>query len=232
MRAVRTFILLFLLLLPCIALSQEEKKNYRFNFGIKAGFQALTYNDPEFDIEGYEFDNNSIQSSKIGYTISPFFRFTFHSFYLQTEATIGLARHSFEFADLETAKSDAIPGSSVYELKTYCIQAPLLFGYNFIDQRVFGMSVFTGPRLKYTLTSHSDQKFRNFRYDDLQESLERVSYYWEIGLGVKISNVFFDFVYDVGMNDTSKYLESKKHAKKFKSSRSDNILSFSVGVIF
>lgn len=229
MKFIKCIILLFVI--PCCCLAQE-KKNIHFNFGIKAGVQALTYNDPEFEIEGYTFDSNNIQSSKIGFTVAPFIRLTYKSFYLQTETTFGISRHSFEFFEKERTETEYIPSRSVYELNTYCIQVPILFGYNFIDQEVFGMSVFTGPRIKYTFTPHSKQKFNNFKYKSLHEELRNTTGYWEIGLGVKIANVFFDFVYDIGLNDTSKYIEAPEEGKTFKTSRTDNVLSFSVGMIF
>ena len=224
-------LLILLLLFPCCLMAQE-KKSVHFNFGIKAGFQALTYNDPEFELDGYQFDSDNIQSSKIGYTIAPFARITYKKFYLQTEATFGLSRHSFEFSEMEIKETEYIPNNSVYNLKTFCIQVPLLFGYNFIDQKVFGMSVFTGPRVKHILASHTSQKFKNFRYSNLREELNKTNYYWEVGLGVKVGNIFFDFVYDVGLSDTSKHIEAPEEKKNFRTSRSDNVLSFSVGMIF
>lgn len=225
----RNIIILFLILFPCLIHSQE-KDIYRFNFGIKAGVHALTYNDPEFWIEGYDFNSSdNIQSRKIGYTVSAFVRYTFHRFYLQTEATLGLTQHNFEFKEMNDGHQAS--GNSAYELRTLCIQAPLLFGYNFIDQRVFGMSVFTGPRAKQLLTSHCRQEFSNFKHKGLKEVLNRTTYYWEVGLGVKIGNVFFDFTYDISINNSSKYLESSETGDRFKSSRNENILSFSIGFI-
>lgn len=225
----RNIIILFLILFPCLIHSQE-KDIYRFNFGIKTGVHALTYNDPEFGIEGYDFNSSdNIQSRKIGYTVSAFVRYTFHRFYLQTEATLGLTQHNFEFTDMNGGQHAL--GNSTYELRTLCIQVPLLFGYNFIDQRVFGMSVFTGPRAKQLLTSHCRQEFSNFKHKGLKEVLNRTTYYWEVGLGVKIGNVFFDFTYDIGINNSSKYLESSETGDRFKSSRNENILSFSIGFI-
>ena len=68
--------------------------------------------------------------------------------------------------------------------------------------------------------------------DDLEEVLEKKIYYWGVGLGVKIYNVFFDFVYDLGLTDPSKFIRAPKVRKEFSTKRRDNILSFSVGIIF
>ena len=74
-----------LLLLPCAIMAEKQGKNIRFNIGLKTGFQAITYNDPYFEIDNYKYNENTIQSNKIGYTIAPFFRLSFKRFYIQTE---------------------------------------------------------------------------------------------------------------------------------------------------
>lgn len=220
------------MMLPCCLTAQEHTK-VKFNAGLKAGFQAITYNDPTFGIEGYSFNENTIQSNKIGYTIAPFARVSKGKFYLQTEAAFGIARHSFDFTDTrEPSIENVDPNIPTYELKTYCLQVPLLFGYEFLKQGNYSMSIFTGARTKFTFTAHTDQEFKHFSYDDLEEVLKKKSYYWELGLGVRIYNVFFDFVYDLGLTKASKYILANKIGKKFSTDRKDNILSFSVGVIF
>ena len=222
-----------LLFLPCCIAAQENSNRAKFNAGIKAGFQAITYNDPEFSIDGYEFNTSTIQSNKIGYTVAPFIRVTYSRFYIQTEAAFGIARHSFDFTDKREAAIENIsPNTPVYELKAYCLQVPILIGYEFVEEDRFGMSVFTGPRTKFTFTAHSEQEFRHFSYDDLEEVLNKKVYYWEAGLGVRIYNVFFDFAYDLGLTKASRYIQASKVNKRFKAERRDNILSFSVGMIF
>ncbi len=222
-----------LLLLPCAIMAEKQGKNIRFNIGLKTGFQAITYNDPYFEIDNYKYNENTIQSNKIGYTIAPFFRLSFKRFYIQTEGAFGIARHSFDFTDTrEEAIENVEPNIPTYELKTYCMQVPILFGYDFILEDKYGMSLFTGPRTKFTFTALSEQEYKHFTYDDLNEVLEKKTYYWEIGLGIKIYNVFFDFVFDLGLTKASKYIEAPKIDKQFKANRRDNILSFSIGVIF
>ena len=229
----RHLIVCLLLLFPCLLNAQEKNRKVRFNAGLKVGFQAITYNDPTFEIDGYTYNENTIQSNKIGYTVSPFLRVSCGRIYLQAESAFGIARHSFDFTDTrESSIADVNPNIPEYELRTYCMQVPILIGYEFIKQDKYGMSLFTGPRTKFTFTSLDDQQFKHFTYDDLHEILEKRTYYWEIGLGVKIYNVFFDFVYDVGLTNASKYIEAPKIKKQFKTQRKDNILSFSVGMIF
>ena len=228
----RCLIIALLAAFPLLATAQEEGK-VRFNVGVKAGFQAVTYNDPEFDIDGYKFDTNNIQSNKIGYALSAFARVTKNKFYLQTEGTFGITNHSFDFQD-KTESNDVnfVPNSTVYDLRTYCIQVPILFGYNIVEQGRYGMSIFTGPRTKFVFTSLSQQNFKHFKYDSLEEVLNNKTYYWEVGLGIKISRVFLDITFDAGLNKVASHIISHSDGKIFTSSRRDNILSFSVGFIF
>ena len=95
--SIRCLIFVLLATFPIFAVVAQEKGKVHYNIGMKAGFQAVTYNDPEFDIEGYKFDTNNIQSNKIGYALSVFARVTKSKFYLQTEGTFGITNHSFVF---------------------------------------------------------------------------------------------------------------------------------------
>ena len=228
----RCLIIALIAAFPFLTYAQDKGK-VRFNAGVKAGFQAVTYNDPEFDIEGYKFDTNNIQSNKIGYAFSAFARITKNKYFLQTEATFGITNHSFDFRD-EQANSDGnfIPNNTVYDLRTYCIQVPILFGYNIVERGRYGLSIFTGPRTKFILTSLSQQNFKHFRYEKLEEVLNDKTYYREVGLGIKISRVFLDITFDAGLNKVASHIISHSDGKIFTSSRRDNILSFSVGFIF
>ena len=217
---------------PLFATAQEKGKVH-YNIGMKAGFQAVTYNDPDFGIDGYRFDTNNIQSNKIGYALSLFARVTKSKFFLQTEGTFGISNHSFDFHDeLVDTEENFIPNNTVYDLRTYCLQVPILFGYNVVQKGRYGLSLFTGPRTKFIFTSMSQQQFKHFYYEELEEILADKVYFWEIGMGIKISRVFLDITFDAGLNKAASHIISHSDGKIFSSSRRDNVLSFSVGFIF
>ena len=229
----RSLIICILLSFPLSLGAQESDNRIRVNAGLKVGFQAITYNNPTFGIDGYTYNENTIQSNKVGYTVAPFLRLSHGRFYIQTEAALGITRHSFDFTDTREGSIAGItPNIPIYDLRTYCLQVPILFGYNFVMQSSYGMSFFTGPKTKFIFTAHDRQLFKHFAYDDLEEVLEKKTYYWGVGLGVKIYNVFFDFVYDLGLTNPSKFIRAPKVRKEFSTKRRDNILSFSVGIIF
>ena len=231
----RCLLTIFALLLPFTLLAQEEgRARIKVNGGFKLGFHAATYNQTDFEIDSYEFNERIIQSNKIGYSASPFIRISKGKYYIQTEATISLSRHYFEFNDLreENTPQNTPANKPEYKLTTLCVHVPLLFGYEFIQSGYYGMSFFTGPNVKFVFTAHDRQEFKNFRYKDLEEQLHPSVFYWKVGLGVKISNFCFDFTYDIGLSSNTKGLVSPRTEKKFKAERSDNLLSFSVGIIF
>ncbi len=222
-------ILLLTISIATEAQEKEKREKVKFNYGIKIGTHASTYNSTDFDITGYKYDNKTMHSNKIGFSISPFMRLSKWMFYLQTECDLCMTNQDFEFEEI--APDDIITSKTPkYELTTYCIQVPLLFGYNFIQNDTYGMSMFTGPKTKFILTAHDRQHFENFNLD-LYEDLRPITYYWEIGLGVKIHRVFFDFAFDIGLSRHTNGIIDKDSGTKYHAKRSDNNLSFSIGII-
>ncbi len=233
---IRYIIAIIAAILPLIIIAQDEKPNrISLNGGIKIGFHAATYNSTIFNIDSYEYNDRIIQSNKIGYAVAPFIRVNRNRLYLQTEAMLSISRHYFEFIDNSTEEafaSEATENTPQYKLTTYCIQVPLLFGYKFVDSSPYCMSFFTGPKAKFLLTAHDKQEFAHFKYNEMYEELTPTLYYWEFGLDISISNICFDFVYDIGINNHTKGIIAPVEGKQFYSKRSDNILSFSIGIIF
>lgn len=222
---VATLAMLFFFLLPSTA--QEGKKPFRVNYGIKIGFQGITYNNTDFEIGNYKFNDNTIQSDKVGYQVAPFIRLTKGKFYLQTEAAFGITYQKYDFFKTGTKENTA-----EYELETHCVKIPLLLGYNFINYQNYNMSFYTGPRAKFIFTSQGEQKFSGFGYDDMYEEIDKTEWYWEFGLGIRIYNVLIDFTYDWGFKSTNSLIYAPADNLIFKSKRSNNVLSFSAGFIF
>lgn len=225
-----TILCLLLCSFTLLAAQQHEKNRLKINAGVKIGFHASTYNSTDFQIDGYEYDDRVIQSNKIGYSIAPFIRFTYKKVYLQTETGLSLSHYYFEFNEKSNAESEGqIP---TYEITTYCLQVPLLFGYDFLRSGAYGMSVFTGIKTRFLFTAQDKQKYKNFEYTDMHEQLTKTNFYWEIGLGVNIANFYFDFVYDIGLSNNTNGIKCNSLDKTFYAKRSDNMLNFSVGIMF
>ena len=223
-------ILFILMLLAPLTLMAQEKEKFEFSTGFKAGVQASTYQHTAFNLEGYNYNNKSL-NTRIGYTFSTFFRLSKGRPYIQTEGIFSIDKHyfSFERTDAPTAPS-VDTGIPRYRLTTYSVKVPLYIGYNFVDSKPYTMGVFTGPKAKFLFTSMSRQRFNNFDFTSAEESLDPLTYSWVIGLEVGISNLCFDFIYEVGMNNASKYIHIPESDKRFYFDRKLNTLSFSLGV--
>ena len=217
-------ILLFLLISSAI----DAQDKFKLNTGFKAGVQACTYQQTEFTLEGYNYNKKSL-NTRIGYTFSGFLRLSKGRPYLQTEAVFSIDKYNFSFEPESGPTNDEklIPR---YKLTTYSMQVPLLVGYNFVNTEQYKMSVFTGPKAKFLLPSLSEQRFDNFPFSDAKEELDQLTFSWVLGLEVNIANICFDFIYQLGLNNTSKYIYIPDTGKQFLFNRNVDVLGFSLGV--
>lgn len=227
-RSNKLILFVLLLLLPLITTAETGKK-LKFDAGFKAGVQASTYQQTDFTLAGYNYNNKS-QNTRIGYTLSSFFRLRKGRTYIQTEGAFSIDKYNFSFESDSQLPTDVDAAIPRYRLTTYSVKVPLLFGYNFVDSEPYKMGVFTGPKAKFLLTSLSEQKFDNFSFQSAKEYLKPLTYNWVIGLEIAISNLCFDFVYQVGLNNTSEYIYIPETGHRFNFDRNVNTLSFSLGV--
>lgn len=217
------FALLLLLLTPCLV---EAQSKLQLNTGFKAGVQASTYQRTKFTLEGYNYNKKSL-NTRIGYTFSSFLRLSKGRPYIQTEGIFSIDKYNFSFEPASTVAEATIPR---YKLTTYSIHVPLLLGYNFVNTDTYKMSFFTGPKAKFLFTSLSEQEFISFPFAKAREELEPLTFSWVLGLEVSIANICFDFIYQVGMNNTSKYIHVPEAGERFIFDRNVDVLGFSLGV--
>ena len=219
-------IILLFLFISC-ALNAQDK--FKVNTGFKAGVQANTYQQTEFTLEGYNYNKKS-QNTRIGYTLSGFLRLSKGRPYIQTEGIFSIDKYNFSF-EPESNFTNEENSIARYKLTTYAIDVPLLFGYNFVNSHPYKMSVFTGPKAKFLLTSLSDQSFEDFPFSTAKENLAPLTFSWILGLEVNIANICFDFTYQLGLNNTSNYITIPETGERFLFNRNVDVLGFSLGVI-
>ena len=218
--------ILFLLLTTFVATNAQEK--LQFSTGFKAGVQASTYQQTEFTLDGYNYNKKSL-NTRIGYTFSAFLRMSKGRPYIQTEAIFSTDKYNFSFETVNYTPNfeDNI---ARYKLTTTSMHVPLLLGYNFVNTETYKMSVFTGPKAKILFTSLSDQDFINFPFANAKEELDPLTFSWVLGFEVNIAKICFDFVYQLGLNNTSKYIYIPETNDKFYFNRNIDVLGFSLGV--
>lgn len=101
------------------------------------------------------------------------------------------------------------------------------------------MAFFIGPKITWIWKQHSSTEFTGFYQQEIKEEQHPLQYSGVIGLAVNVSNIFFDFRYEIGLHNTirsmtynSNLTESPYNEGKIQLQQRKNILSFSVGVIF
>lgn len=236
-------IVLFLLVATCFQLcfAQEgntEKYNNKVNFGVKGGFNTAMYFVDEFKINNVTI--NEIQNNyKVGQFCALFFRFNMQKHFIEPELSYNVSKSEITFDKNGSQHPDIEPDYASINSTIHTLEVPILYGYNFVKSGPYGMAFFVGPKFKYTWNKHCKMDFTNFDQKGIEEKLRPISVNLVTGVGVNISNIFFDFRYEIGLDNISqsvKYIESTSdgttNTANMVFKRRCNLLSFSLGVIF
>ncbi|MEG0455501.1 MAG: porin family protein, partial [Bacteroides sp.] len=121
----------------------------------------------------------------------------------------------------------------------HSIDFPVLYGYNVVKEGPYGMSLFAGPKLRYIWGKQNTITFDNFDQKGIREELYPFNVNIVVGVAVNISRIFFDFRYEQGVRNISKSVtydslnpDGSLGVSDITFHRRDNVLSFSLGVIF
>ncbi len=221
------------MLTPMVTLKQP-----RFNVGVKAGFNSSMFFTDEISINGKKLEMAQ-NNYKVGYLAAVFCRFNLkkHHF-IQPEFSCNITQGSVSIP-FTLANSELLKENALIKKKTTTLDIPILYGYKFIDVHPYGMAFFIGPKITWIWKQHSSTEFTGFYQQEIKEEQHPLQYSGVIGLAVNVSNIFFDFCYEIGLHNTirsmtynSNLTESPYNEGKIQLQQRKNILSFSVGVIF
>ena len=210
----------------------------KVNVGIKAGFNSTMLFIDRFSLGENELKN--IQNNyKVGYFGALFCRFNLkkHHF-IQTEFSYNVSKGSVSIPN--TADNMAlIADNALVKTVLHTIDMPWLYGYKFVDTYPYGMSFFVGPKVAYIWEKHSQSEYSGFYQQHITEEIKPIYFSGVVGLAVNVSNIFFDFRYEIGLHNMVKsvsYDATQTNApyneQDILLKRRRNVLSFSVGVIF
>lgn len=235
-------ILLAVILLMCLTV--HAQKTFRIphekkvNFGIKGGFNSSMYFVDKFKIKDVTIDEIH-NNYKIGYFGTLFMRINMKKHYIQPELSYNVSKSEIEFDKKGSQHPDIAPeyASIVSTIRT--IELPVLYGYKFIKNGPYSMSFFIGPKIKYIWKEKSKLEFSNFDQKGINEELYPLNMSGVLGLEVSISNILFDFRYEVGLHNISKSVvydnineSGQEQISNIVFNRRCNLLSFSLGFIF
>lgn len=222
-------------------MENEPTKERKINFGLKGGFTSslflvndLTMGNVTID----EFQNKY----RIGYFASFFLRINFGRHFLQPEISYNVNRSSLTFTLPEGVNSSGVAaGDEVFiETDIHSIDIPLLYGWNIIKEYPYHLAIFAGPKLRYIWGKKSKTNFNNLSRQQIDEQLRPFNVGLCLGVAVTIHPLFFDFRYDIGVNNISKCVvyelpegsTAAGNEARVKFDHRDNVLSFSLGIFF
>lgn len=238
---------LVLFLVSAAAGSLQAQSNYTpmvtlrrplVNIGVKAGFNSSMFFIDELSIDGKELEG--VQNNyKVGYFATVFCRLNLkkHHF-IQPEISYNVSMGSVSVSN-SLANSALLPENALVKTKVTSIDLPILYGYKFIDVHPYGMAFFVGPKVAWSWKQQTENEYSGFYQQAIRETGYPFNYSAVAGLGVNVSNVFFDFRYEIGLHNLTRSIDFDRQATEAPYNESmivvrkrRNVMSFSVGVIF
>lgn len=214
----------------------ERINNKKVNFGFRAGFNSSMYLVSDFKINDVTIKEIHNTTFKIGYYGTAFARLNFEKHYLQPELSYQVSRCEITFDKLGSQHPNIDPNYATIHSKIHSLEMPVLYGYNIIKEGPYGLSVFGGAKVKFLWNNMNRITFENFDQKDIKEELYPITLSVTAGVAVNISNVFFDFRYEQGLRNISKSVTyadmESSESGRMTLNRRENILSFSLGIMF
>ena len=233
----RTFLIIISLFiaLPQVFAKTSETNNKRFNYGVTLSANAPFVHERKTYINNTEV-SKPLNETKMAGSISLFGRVNLKRNYLQLEVGTSVIRDVVSLDIKEFGYSRNLNVDSKNFALT--LDIPLLYGYNFIKRDKYELSLFVGPKLRYTYLNKENIKNPENITFNLEEDTNPITACVIIGMGTKISRVLIDFRYEFGITEHNKpgtfslYENSVLISEgTFYAKRSINLLSFSLGVI-
>lgn len=218
--------LLGLLALPS-AHAQEE---HAFNWGIRAGLNAMTpisaYSAHWGDVE---LENVNIKN-KAGFNAAVFTRINLDQFFFQPELCWNTHQEEVSFTIPEGVGIEL--KASTIDLDSYSANIGMLMGYNLINNKPYLFNIMLGTSYKYNYMT-------NFKFDNNMEFSTYkpdYSYLAIVAVSFSIDKFYFDVRYEYNFPNTKIDFgdldDSPESIKSLKIDKNENIITFSVGVMF
>ena len=196
-----------------------------FNFGAKVGFNATFPVINSLSINGKEAENIDIEY-KVGYLAAVFCRVNIERFFLQPSFSWHRSEGNIRFSIPQSLPennmlSNTSATTDLLMMKTSSLEVPIMVGYNLVKKGPYGLSLMVGPKLKYNY---------KIAYTPFGVNIAT-------GVGVSIGRLFFDFVYEFGLNQVESDFEKVNNPVPeinydINIDKRTNVMSISLGVLF
>lgn len=248
MRSLSLFLLFSFFCLFSFAQENEEVRRSNlvyqskiFNLGATIGFNSTFPIVKSIAIDDIELENISL-TYKVGVQASVFGRINIDRFFIQPSLSWQHAEGEIHFnipltdsSDQPTA-TEATTQSAHLEMSKQSLQVPVHIGYHIIREGPYSLSFLAGPTLKYNYNVTYKSQSTDSVHEFLSES-NPLGLNIGMGISVQIWQLFFDFSYEFGLNQTESDFHSKQDSSSTISNnlridKRTNVMSFSFGIIF
>lgn len=197
----------FLLCFSLFAEAQNimQMEDNTFNYGAKVGFNASFPSIHSLSINGQEINNYDIEY-QVGYLAAFLCRINIKRFFIQPSFAWNRSEGKVRFTiPHETNNGEE---TDLLKMRQNSLDLPLLVGYNLVKNPPYGLSILLGPKfkynykIKYTLESPDSQA-------EYITNNTPFGFNIATGIGVRIGRLFFDFLYEFGLNDLESDFQRK-----------------------
>lgn len=210
--------------------------NKVFNFGATVGFSAALPVINSITINDVRMEDIEVLN-KVGYTASVFGRINISNFFIQPSFswTHSYSNIAFSLPQTPEEASGTINRQEM-DIKIKSLEMPVLIGWNVIKEEEYALSIMAGPKFKYNYHVSYTPRMSNATQEFINDS-SPFDLSIAAGVGVSIWRLFFDFVYEFGLNQVeSDFKDGLTHLPLPETNttidKRINVLSFSIGFLF
>ena len=204
------------------------------NWGARIGFAATgTYITDAF-IDGHKLTEYT-QDTQVGNFAAVMLRINSQKMLVQSGIGLSFNKSSF-FLDRNSWNPESESESEIscsYSLLS--VTVPVQVGYHIVNRPPYCMSVFTGPRFRFTPKKSYSVQYNNLDPFDFTDSPTKLIVGWTAGLSVQTGRTFLDFEYEATINNISGQMHDVSGADPapdYQLNRRVGIISFSYGIMF
>ncbi|MBO4723899.1 MAG: outer membrane beta-barrel protein [Bacteroidaceae bacterium] len=228
----------FTVLLPIIAVQAKGPRSalpsFSSNWGARVGFAATATYITDAFIDGHELTEYT-QDTQVGNFAAFMFRMNSKTIFFQSGLGMSCNKSSF-YVDMNSWDPEAESKNNLScSFTQKSLTVPLQIGYHIVNEPPYCMSVFTGPRLRYTPEKYYTSTFNNLDPYEFTEKPTELIVGWTLGLSVKIGRTFLDFEYEATINNVTGPMTDMSDAfpvPEYRLNRRLGIMSFSYGIMF
>ncbi|MDR2682976.1 MAG: PorT family protein [Dysgonamonadaceae bacterium] len=221
-----------LLILAGTSVSGQEQYSFNrktVNWGFKIGLNANAIMRLR-GMQGEEELMNVSFRNKSGCDITGFFRVNLDRFFMQPEIGWSVLNKDILFS---FPSNESYSQSNELSFHSRIVNANGLIGYNITKSGPFVFNVFTGTSLHYQYDTHFSLLYPKSEHRSMTPVYNA---YGVVGFSMNISNVHFDIRYAISVFpsnlDFNTIADKPERLEGVSLQKSENILSFSCGVMF